>query len=155
MANKKKSEDIIFPPLMTNEDPEKRISTLKATADKIDPEFYYLRKFTADELIEAKENLSEFMLMLSDLKERFDQVKTEFKEETKPIDTNIKSLVKQLKWKGTFVVEEVYIIHDHESQMAGIYNSRGEVIDARPLRPEEYQKTIKLHEGTTGNETSS
>lgn len=153
MAKKELRKDIIFPPLMAEEDHESRLMYLKNTADQIKPDFYYLRKFSPDEIKEAKEDLAESMLNLTALQEKFDEKKTQFKEEKKPLETEIKSLVKCLKLKGEFVIDTVFVMHDHEAKMAGIYNSRGEVIDVRPLRPEEYQKTIKLHEGTTGSDT--
>lgn len=153
MAKKTKVDEIIFPPMMVEEDHEARLLYLKNTADQVKPDFYYLRKFTQDEINEAKEKLAEVMLELTALEEAFEEKKTEYKEEKKPVETTKKSLIQCLKLKGQFVIDTVFIMHDHESKMAGYYNSKGEVIDVRALRPEEYQKTIKLHENNgTSNE---
>lgn len=143
--NQKKIEEA-YPQIMPGANDEERLQALKDTADEIRHEFYYFKPLTDLELVETKNDLSEITLELTRLKEDFEQIKTEFKEETKPLDNRLKSLIQTIKMKGNFVLEDVFVMKNFEEKKALFYNSKGEFIEWRPLLPEEMQKTIKLNE---------
>lgn len=123
--------------------PEKRSQYLRDSADKIE-KLTYLRKFTADEIIELKDELSSNTISLSEIQERFDEVKKEYKLEMKPIQIELKTLITNIKQKGEFVKDDVFILIDHDAQLAGYYNSEGVLVDSRALHPSELQKTIHM-----------
>lgn len=66
----------------------------------------------------------------------------EFKLRKKPLETEKQELLANIKSKSEYVVEDCYKFCDHDEQMVGFYNKQGVLVDCRPMRPEERNRTI-------------
>ncbi len=51
-------------------------------------------------------------------------------------------LLEQIKNKAEFVQEDCFKLVNHDEGMVGYYNSKGELIESRPIRADERQGTI-------------
>ena len=118
---------------MPGEEKIKRIQYLQDSSDDIKPDFGYFHKFTDQELIDEKDLLAEVMEKLTDLQEKFDKVKDEFKEETKPLDRMIKATISSIKMKGRFIYGTVYVMKDFDDQLVGFYNDDGILVQHRKM----------------------
>ncbi len=120
---------------------EQRIQFLEDNCSKVE-EVGYTRRFTPDEITEMKDDLSKTVITVSDIEEEKKRVLDEFKERLKQPKEILKELIGKIRNKSEFVKERCYAFLDDETRTVGYYNSEGELIETRPMRPEEMQTNM-------------
>ena len=128
-------------------DGPKRIQFLKDNCDKVE-EMGYMKQFTPDEIQQQKDELSEVAITINDIESERKEAMNEFKSKIKPLETQKATLLKNIKTKAEFVREECFKFVDFDDRMVGFYNSDGVLVEMRPMRPDEGQRTINLKSGT-------
>lgn len=129
--------------------PMQRKQMLHDNADKL-IEMGYSKRFNSDQLSAMKSALSEVDIELNDVKEERADATTCFKERIKPLQKEHTRILKGLKNKAEHVTEQCYMFVFEEEKMVGFYNSEGELVEARPMLPEEMQRSIVRMERKTG-----
>jgi len=114
---------------------------LDANCDAIES-LGYTRRFTPEELNDRKDELAETSISISEIEEEKRSVDVSFKARRKPLDERKTELLSALKNKSEFVTEDCYKFIDYDERWVGFYNSEGELIFDRPIKPQEMQKTI-------------
>lgn len=129
----------------------KRTAFLKDNCDKIE-EIGYMKQFSPDEISSMKDELSEVAIEINDISIEKKEVMKEFKARMDPLEDQKTTLLKHIKTKAEWVKEECYKFIDHEERMVGFYNAEGVLVEARPVRPEESQLTIRMSASRTGTD---
>ena len=124
-----------------------RVLFLKDNCEKID-EIGYMKQFSPEEIAEKKDKLAEVSIEINDIEEEKKEVLKGFKESLTPLTEHKTTLLGHIKKKAEFVTEECFKFVDHTDRMVGYYNSEGVLVEARPMRPDESQLTMKLLTGT-------
>lgn len=114
---------------------------LDANADSVE-EIGYQKRFTTDELLKKKDDLSTIAIEINDIEEEKKEAMHQFKERLDPLNKDKAKLLADLKNKSEFVNEKCYKVLDHERREAGYYNKQGELVYSRPMQAQEMQKTI-------------
>lgn len=127
--------------LFQNYSDAERIQMLSDNAERKE-EFQYPRELASDEILELKDNLSDESIRLSKLDEKRKEAMAEFKNEMKPIKTEVARILRLLRTRNEEVEEKVYLIADQDEGMMGYYNSKGQLVHSRLLRGEEKQLRI-------------
>lgn len=130
-------EKVLFADLSDQE----RKQMLSDNADKIE-EIGYMKSFTPEEMELMKDRLSKVVIDINDIEEERKAANDEFKLRKKPLETEKQELLANIKNKSEYVTEECYKFCDQEEGMVGYYNSLGELVDCRTMKPDERQKTI-------------
>jgi seryl-tRNA synthetase len=130
--------------LFKNEEPLKRFQLLKDNCDSME-KMSYQRKFTDDELLSKKNELSELMVKNKDLQEEIKNLKSEYKARIDPLKEDVSKLITDVKWKSENVTEDCFKMIDHHEGRVGYYNSDGELISERQVLPEENQFRMNLN----------
>jgi predicted RNase H-like nuclease (RuvC/YqgF family) len=130
------------------EDLGSRLDLIRDNCDEVIPKYSYMRKFTDEEIDEYKSNLSDDSVEIDTLKDELEDIKKDYKAKMKPKEKRLKFLLKCLREKAISATEECYAMKNETHYC--IYNSQGELIFSRLLRPAEKQKTIFMaqREGT-------
>ena len=69
---------------------------------------------------------------------------------TKSLNTEITSYIDKLKSKEYTSEEEVYVMKDYDNSKITYYDSYGDFVSSRPMRPDERQTNIKNTKYTLG-----
>lgn len=118
-----------------------RKAMLSDNADSME-EVGYMKPFSPDEMETMKDRLSKVVIDINDIDEEKKAANDEFKLRKKPLETEKQSLLENIKNKSEYVVENCYKFIDHDEGMVGMYNGEGELIESRPIRPDERQATL-------------
>lgn len=102
----------------------------------------YTKQFTADQLIDMKDRLSEVSIEANEIEIEKKEAMDGFKHRLQPFNEEKKELLSNLKNKAKYVNEDCFKMIDHESGMVGYYNSLGDLVEMRPIRQNERQTTI-------------
>ena len=111
----------------------------------------YTRRFTHEELNERKQQLADASITISEIEAEKKLAADDFKLRLKPLESEKATLIEQLKTKTEYVRERCYKFICHDENLAGFYNSDGELVYTRALQAQEMQKTIfgQLRTGTS------
>ena len=134
-------------------DEKKRIAFLTDNCDSIE-EKGYMKRFTPEQLLQMKEELSETAIAINDIEEEKKAKMELFKMRLKPLVEDRSSLLKGLKMKSEHVIERCFKFIDPETREVGFYNENGDLIESRPAYGDELQGNIfkvSLNTGTDGN----
>ena len=128
---------------------EGRAQYLRDNCDAIE-EISYTRHFTAEELTDRKEQLSNVDIDIDNLEIEKKDAMSEFKTRLKPLGETRKTLLRQLRAKSETVTGNTFKFIDGETRTVGYYNARGELVYSRPAMAQEMQKTVfmSLRTGT-------
>lgn len=102
----------------------------------------FLRPLTTEELDLRRETLAENCIQYSELEDSKKIAMEGFKMQMDPINKANKILLSEIKTRQAKFEGLVYHIANHDTGMMEIYDSNGELISSRRLRPEEKQQTI-------------
>lgn len=119
----------------------KRIAFLADNCDKIE-EKGYMKRFSQEELIAMKDNLSEVAIEINDIEEEKKLIASEFKERLTPFKDEKKRLLVGLKNRAEFVRENCYKFVDTETRQVAYYNAEGDLVDYRGANADELQGNI-------------
>lgn len=120
---------------------EDRAQALKDNCDKAE-DISYFKKFSPEELKEMKDELSDLSIKINDLEIKKKELTKQVQMEIDPKKKDVKLILGNLKQKAQYVNEECFKFIDHEDGRVGYYNDRGDLIEERPILPEERQKSI-------------
>lgn len=129
------------------DDIEERKDFLDANSDAIEP-LSYTRRFSSDELLKKKDDLSTLDIEINDLEEEKKEIMDSFKEKIKPLAEDRKKLLRDLKDKSESVNRPCYKRIYHEERMVGFFNELGDLVYSRPIQAQEMQRTIYTLTGT-------
>lgn len=119
-----------------------RIQALEDNCHKVEV-MGYLKRFSEDELSALKTELSEILIKVDAMETEKAELMKEFTEKLKPIKTELKSMLSWIKQRSMWVDEATcFKFLDEPARRAYFYNEQGELVDDRPMRPEEYQRSI-------------
>lgn len=119
---------------------EQRAQILRDSCDEV-VEKSYLSKFSQEETNELRANLVEVQIQMQELTENFDVVKADFKGKMKPLQERIE-----------YIKGECYKFIDQDEGRVGYYTPDGYLLEERPMKPEERQKTIQMAVRLTGTD---
>lgn len=122
--------------MFQNEDAQTIKDNLEALAVRTE-EMTITRQLTPEEKTKLQQDLSSIAIKRAILEDQLDEIKQKFKNEIDPLKITFKSTVTALR---TSVLEQegtVYQIPSHEEGMMGFYDESGNLINSRPLMPEE------------------
>lgn len=120
---------------------KQRAEMLRDNADTIE-EKGYMKSFSEDEIRERKDDLAQSVIGIAQIQQEKKDANDEFKSRLKPLEVDKNRLLEEIKNKAEFVNEECYKMVAHDEGMVGYYNSKGELIESRPIRADEKQSTI-------------
>lgn len=130
-------EKVLFPEMP----PEKRAEMLNENCDAIEKKGF-TRRFTDEEISSMKTDLSEVHITINDIEIEKKSVTEVFNSKLKPLKNTSSVLLMKLKNKAEYVSEDCFKFIDQESGYVGYYNCDGDLIESRPIRETERQKTI-------------
>lgn len=127
--------------------PSEVLTLLQGESIKSTEEFYY-RPLSEDEIVERKNRsltiLDEQDALAIEKKEANDGFKTRASSLSKELGT-----IRNEVHTGTTRVQGLlYYLPDYNDRMVGIYTSTGQLIQDRPMKPEERQLRISHSRGT-------
>jgi len=129
--------------LFQNESESKRAMSLEAICEGME-EMDYANILTPDEMTVRKSQLTTLVIQEVKLNERKEKFMTELKAELKPIQTEKNQVIQELKAGSVQETGVCFKIIDDNTRMVGFYNSRGQLVHARPMTQEDGQRTLKL-----------
>ena len=130
---------------------EQRAQILRDSCDEV-VEKSYLSKFSQEETNELRANLVEVQIQMQELTENFDVVKADFKGKMKPLQERIGKMLDDLRKGGEYIKGECYKFIDQDEGRVGYYTPDGYLLEERPMKPEERQKTIQMAVRLTGTD---
>lgn len=129
---------------------EARAQFLQDNCDLVE-EIGYNRKFTPEEITDMKDHLSEVAIEINDIEiEKKEAMKT-FKDQLSPLKTRKVALLKNIKLKSEWMKEPCYKFISQDERLVSYYNSEGELVEFRSMRPEESQLTLRMVKTGTDN----
>lgn len=102
----------------------------------------YNRSLTNEELDVIKEELAGASIRLEDIDAEKKAAMELFKERIKAAKAEVQAALKMLRTRSEEVTEDCFKMSEIDSTEVGYYNSLGELIESRPMRPSERQRTI-------------
>ena len=134
--------------LFQNVPEEEREQMLRDNADSSE-EIGYMKPFTEEEILSMMDDLAEISIEINDIEIEKKATASEFKHKLEPLTDQKKETLKSIKNKAKFVKELCYKMIDQDEQMVTYYNSIGEIVESRRIRPDEKQlKIFTLKSGT-------
>lgn len=130
-------------------DEKERLEFLKTNCFGVE-EKGYMKQFSPDELAVMKDELADVSIEINEIEIRKKETIDCFKLELKPLDETRKGLLSNIKQKAEFVKENCYKFIYEDERMVGYFNAGGQLIEARPMQPEEMQKTMFIPMPKTG-----
>lgn len=128
------SQETYLKSLSANE----RQNHMQSNAHSID-EGKYSRPITADEKTLLREKHTDNAIKLSDLKEEFDELKKQYKDNIDPFVQANKTLLSEIRTSQRIEKGTLYHLANYDAGMMESYNEAGEFISSRRLRPDEKQ----------------
>lgn len=118
-----------------------RRSFLNDNADSVEKKGY-MKKFSDEDLIDFKNELSETDITINDIEEEKKEVVNVFKTKLKPLQSKRSKLLKDLKLKAEYVTEDCYKFVDTDTRTVSYFNAEGEEIESRPANADELQRNL-------------
>jgi predicted transcriptional regulator len=114
---------------------------LQANCDDVE-KMSYMKQFTAEQITEMKNRLSDLSIKLNDIEEEKKELVKNLTDIDKPIKTENKELLTNIKHKAVLVNEDCFKFIDHATNTVAYYNVIGDLVSSRPLLPSERQKSL-------------
>lgn len=119
---------------------EQRATILRDSCDQIE-ERSYTRKFDQSEINDLRAELAQVSIMIQELDVELAEIKSEFKNKTKPLGERVGKILEELKSGGEYVKDECYKFIDPDEGKVGWYSPEGYLLEERDIRQEERQRT--------------
>ena len=117
--------------LFTGLSEQERIDNLDAECQDTDPAYSYFKTFDKEEREALEQSYIENTKKLQGLQQII-----------KPLKKEMSLQCLDLHIGGRSVTERVWIMRDFDKQEVGVYNNRGELVEARPFSAADRQLTI-------------
>lgn len=128
-----------------------RRQMLEDNCDKVE-ELGYMKPFSSDQLLAMKDRLSEVSITINDIEvEKKAQVAL-YKAQIKPLAEERRTLLDNIRNRAEHVKENCFKFVDQEAGEVGYYSADGVLIESRPIRQDERQKTIMSLGRKTGTD---
>ena len=121
--------------------PDDRRVILRDTCDKVE-NFTYEKSYTNQDVEVFMEKLSEVMIDISQIEGELIKIKKDYSIRLKPLKTDLKELIENIKFRSRMVEEQAFIFRDHDKNTVGYYSEEGLLIHSRPLKIDEHQRSI-------------
>ncbi|AIM37418.1 hypothetical protein KO02_12515 [Sphingobacterium sp. ML3W] len=118
-----------------------RADFLRDNADSVE-EINYMKQFGPDELLAMKERHAEISIEIKDLESEKKDFVSNIKSKQKPLKNELSGVQDNIKFKAIAVKEACFKFVDHDSGQVGYYNAIGDMVQQRPIFPQERQKSI-------------
>lgn len=105
----------------------------------------YMRPLADEELAALKSDLAQACVQKGFIDNEFSDVKADFKARLKPINSSINTAIMCLTSRMKNEQGKVYMVPDHDHNMMHSVTEQGDVLNSRPMRPEERQ--LRLSHG--------
>ena len=89
---------------------------------------------------------------MGELEEELAGIKSDFKGKIKPLQERIGKILNDLKVGGEYVKGECYKFIDPDEGMVGFYTPEGYLLEERPMKSDERQRTIQMAVRLTGTD---
>ncbi|MEN7549287.1 hypothetical protein AAG747_15290 [Rapidithrix thailandica] len=122
--------------------PQDRERSLQQYCDDVE-EISFTREFTAEEMAELYELLSDEAVKLNDLESVKKDLMKEYSDKIKSLKLELNSTLQKIKHKAENVHEKTYKIIDHHEGRVGFYDKTGRLVHERRIKPEERQTILK------------
>lgn len=119
---------------------EQRATILRDSCDQIE-ERSYTMKFDQSEINDLRAELAQVSIMVQELDVELAEIKSEFKNKTKPLGERIGKILEELKSGGEYVKGECFKFIDPDEGKVGWYSPDGYLLEERDIRQEERQRT--------------
>lgn len=127
--------------LFSNEPVEAREQLLRDNCDQI-VERSYTRSFSQTEVNDRRAELEQVSIQVAELEDELAQIRADFKGRIKPLLERRGKILDELKARGEWVTGNCYKFVDMEEGKAGFYAPEGNLLEERPITPEERQRNI-------------
>jgi len=134
------------------QNPQSRIEFLSDNCDSVEQKGY-MKRFTPDQLLKMKEELSETAIEINDIETEKKEIVKDYSARLKPLIEERKAILTGLKNKSEHVTERCFKFIDLEAREVGFYSETGELIESRPAYADELQGNIFQKLRSTGTET--
>ena len=119
-----------------------KIEMLSDNSDKTIEGFQFTKHLTPSEMDDYREEFAQTHIEISGLKAEIKSFNDIKKAEMQPYSLIINNLQKAIKERAIEVQETVYLFPDYDTNEMGYYNSDGDLVMSRRLKPEERQMNI-------------
>lgn len=123
-------------------DPKERLKILRDNHESEHTTYY--KQLTQEEMDQRREELADNSIQHFELSEELKKVKTSYKEKMEPLIRNNHQLMQEIKTGQAEVDGEIFFVPDYDTRMMETYNSDGELIASRRLKPDEQQKRMSF-----------
>lgn len=130
---------------------EQREQILRDSCDQI-VEKSYTRKFDQQEINERRASLANVSIQIADLEQELAEIRADYKGKMKPLQERIGKMLDDLRKGGEYIKGECYKFIDQDEGRVGYYTPDGYLLEERPMKPEERQKTIQMAVRLTGTD---
>lgn len=103
----------------------------------------YFQPLTEVEMDYYRRQLTDHSILKSQVEHEFKLVKEEYKEKLKPHENAVSEAIEALKTKQVEKTGRLYILSDYEAKIIHKVDINGNVIQSRPMLPEERQLTMR------------
>lgn len=100
------------------------------------------RHFNDKERDEMKTKIAELATKRQEIEEEIARITKPLKDELKEVKDELSETATNRRLGFVEVIEDVYLYDFQGEGMMGIYNSKGELMERRPLYPEERQSNV-------------
>ena len=133
-------------------DPREVHDNLEANNVGVEENYSFVKPFSVEELREEESLLSKNAVRKNRLEAKIKATVEPLKEELKPINSDIKSSIKNLDQGGIDTYGNVYCFEDFELGLMGLYDDEGDLVGTRPLTRQERQLHINSDLNKASNE---
>ena len=128
-----------------------RRQMLEDNCDRIE-EVGYMKPFTGEQLLEMKDRLSDLSIEINDIEIEKKASAELFKAQLKPLTEERGKLLDNIRNKAEHTKEKCFKFVDQEAGYVGYYSKDGFLVESRPIRQDERQKTIMSLGRKTGTD---
>jgi len=122
--------------------PEMRAQLLADNASDIREGYLMRHDFTPDEMASLREQYSEIAMSKDDIEQEAKVIAQQYKAKITDKKTELKDLSKSIRQRYSEVKGTAYFLPDQKEGKMYIYDSLGNLVEERRLRPEEKQADI-------------
>lgn len=122
--------------------PEERLRVMKDNHDSA-VETYY-KQLSQDEIDSRQHDLAVNSIKKFKLDEELKEIKGDFKAQTDPLVERNKELMHEIDTGQAEVKGELFFVPDYDEKLMITYDSNGDFVSSRRLRPEEQQQRINF-----------
>lgn len=124
-----------FMPELSEKD---RVMIMQENAAKIE-DTTYQKALNEDDLSERREQLAETCIAIDEFDDDLKAAKEFHKSQTKPLKSQNRQLLSEIKTKQVTAKGILYYMANHEDSMMEVYDNEGNLVSSRRLKPDEKQ----------------